>query len=40
MMVLVVVEYDGKHAEVLEVVYTGVEDLEVGCMGTNDKNQE
>ena len=29
MMVLVVVEYDGKHAEVLEV----------GCMGTDDRNQ-
>ena len=35
MMVLVVVEYDGKHAEVLEVVYTGVEELEVG---TDDRN--
>ena len=39
MVVLEVVENGGEHTEVSEVVYTGAEELEVGCVGTDDRNQ-
>lgn len=37
-VVVVMVEHGDKHMEVLEVVYTDAEELEMGCIGTDAGN--